>query len=925
MNPEEKARQHIDATLTQCGWTVQDYKALDLSASRGVALREVPLKSGRCDYLLLVDRKPCGIVEAKPEGTTLSGVADQSAYYGDNLPDIFQTVGRLPFLYESTGVETYFRDERDPHPRSRRVFAFHRPETLRSWMKDEHTLRFRLAKLGFAHPLVTTGMRDCQIEAITQLEQSFAHAHPRALIQMATGAGKTFTACAFIYRLIKFAGARRVLFLVDRANLGRQATSEFHQFVTPDTRRKFTELYNVQHLQSNAVDDVSRVTICTIQRLYSMLRGEELDEEIEEHSTYEIGAADKRPKEVAYNPKIPIEAFDFIVTDECHRSIYNLWRQVLEYFDSFLVGLTATPSMQTIGFFNSNLVTEYNHERAVADGVNVGYEVYRIKTDVTERGGKVEKGFYVDKRSKETRKRRWEQLDNDLEYLPQQLDRSVVVPSQIRTVLQAFKDALETELFPGRDMVPKTLIFAKDDSHAEDIVHIVREVFGRGNDFAKKITYQAKNAETGKAAKGEELIQQFRTSPQLRIAVTVDMIATGTDIKPLECLLFLRDVRSRVYFEQMKGRGTRVLTPTDLQAVSGADARVKTHFVIVDAVGVCESDKSESRPLERQPTIAFDKLLLGVALGKRDEDTLTTLAGRLARLDRALSPEQRQQLESVSGQSIAALSSTLLRAVDPDAIAEAATGVPGTEPDSVEFAAYETAREELVEAACAPFDKPALREALIKARQQSDQIIDVVTADKVLFRGFDAAAKDRAQSLIGTFKAYIEEHREEIAALQIIYSRPYRQRLTEGMLKELELKLRETDATWHEETLWQAFAVAAPERVQGSTQVNRFADLVPLVRFALEQQPTLEPFAQSVQSRFASWLAQKAASGTHFTAEQRAWLELIRDHIATTLSIEPDDFDYAPFSQQGGLGRAAQLFGSTLTPLLEELNEVLAA
>jgi type I restriction enzyme R subunit len=519
MNPEEKARQQIDATLTQCGWTVQDYKALDLSASRGVALREVPLKSGRCDYLLLVDRKPCGIVEAKPEGTTLSGVADQSAYYGDNLPDIFQTVGRLPFLYESTGVETYFRDERDPHPRSRRVFAFHRPETLRLWMKDEHTLRFRLAQMGFKHPLVTVGMRDCQIEAVTQLEQSFAHAHPRALIQMATGAGKTFTACAFIYRLIKFAGARRVLFLVDRANLGRQATSEFHQFVTPDTGRKFTELYNVQHLQSNAVDDVSRVTICTIQRLYSMLRGEELDEEIEEHSTWEISAADKRPKEVAYNPQIPVEAFDFIVTDECHRSIYNLWRQVLEYFDSFLVGLTATPSMQTIGFFNSNLVTEYNHERAVADGVNVGYEVYRIKTDVTERGGKVEKGFYVDKRSKETRKRRWEQLDNDLEYLPQQLDRSVVVPSQIRTVLEAFKDALESKLFPGRDMVPKTLIFAKDDSHAEDIVHIVREVFGRGNDFAKKITYQAKerrNRQSRQRRRTDSTVSHFAATAHRR-------------------------------------------------------------------------------------------------------------------------------------------------------------------------------------------------------------------------------------------------------------------------------------------------------------------------------------------------------------------------------------------------------------------------
>ena len=361
--------------------------------------------------------------------------------------------------------------------------------------------------------------------------------------------------------------------------------------------RKFTALYNVQHLTSNKLDDVCRVTICTIQRLYSMLRGEELDEDLDEKSGYEIASADDRPKDVAYNPAIPIETFDFIVTDECHRSIYNLWRQVLEYFDAFLIGLTATPSKQTIGFFNQNLVTEYNHERAVADGVNVGYEVYRIKTQVTEQGGKIEKGWYVDRRHKETRRVRWERLDEDLTFTAKELDRSIVVQSQIRTVLQAFKDALFTDLFPGRTLVPKTLIFAKDDSHAEDIVHLVREVFGRGNDFAKKITYKAWNPEAKRYEKSEHLIQEFRTSPQLRIAVTVDMIATGTDIKPLECLLFLRDVRSRVYFEQMKGRGTRVLSPTDLQAVSGADARAKTHFIIVDAVGVCESDKTDSRPL----------------------------------------------------------------------------------------------------------------------------------------------------------------------------------------------------------------------------------------------------------------------------------------------------------------------------------------
>jgi len=925
LTPEQLAREKIDAQLSAAGWVIQRYKDFDPSLGRGIALIEVPVNIGSADYLLLVDKQPVGVIEAKKEGTTLSGVADQSGHYGDQLPDFLAQKGPLPFLYESTGVETFFRDRRDPEPRSRRVFTFHRPETLAEWIAQPDTLRKRLAQMPFAQPLAHTGMRDCQFEGITNLEKSFAADRPRALIQMATGAGKTFTACAFTYRLIKHAGAKRVLFLVDRANLGRQAKGEFDQFVTPDTGRKFTELYNVQHLTSNQLDSVSKVTICTIQRLYSMLRGEELDEDLDEISTFELSAADNRPKDVVYNPAIPIEAFDFIVTDECHRSIYNLWRQVLEYFDAFLIGLTATPSKQTIGFFNQNLVMEYNHERAVADGVNVGYDVYRIQTAVTTGGGKVEKGFYVDRRSKETRARRWEQLDEDLVYAANHLDRSVVVPSQIRTVLQAYQEALFTELFPGRALVPKTLIFAKDDSHAEDIVHLVREVFGKGNDFAKKITYKTYNTETQRYEKSETLIQEFRTSPSLRIAVTVDMIATGTDIKPLECLLFLRDVRSRVYFEQMKGRGTRVLTPTDLQAVSGADAHAKTHFLIVDAVGVCESDKTDSRPLDKQPTVKLDKLLLGVALGKRDEDTVTTLAGRLARLDREVAPEEALAIKTVAGKSLSELAAALLKAIDPDAIAERATGKPGASPAEVAPELFTATKKALIHEACAPFEKLPVRDALLHAKQDAEQTIDTVTLDSVTRQGFDAKAKDAAAALTKSFREYVEQHRAEIAALQILYSRPYKQRLTEPMLKELEKKLRDTNANWNEETLWRAFASSSPDRVKGRSAINRFADLVPLVRFALEQQPVLEPFSESVHGHFEKWLAEKAEAGVAFNADQRAWLELIRDHVSTSLSLDQDDFEYAPFSQQGGLGKAHQLFGTELPKIVEELNEVLAA
>jgi type I restriction enzyme R subunit len=931
MTPEAQAREKIDAQLIACGWVVQDYKAVDFTAGHGIALREVPLKTGPCDYLLLVNRQAVGVIEAKKEGTTLSVVADQSARYATSVPDFLAAglTGELPFLYESTGVETYFRDERDPEPRSRLVFSFHRPETLAGWVAEPDTLRGRLAALPTAHPLATTGMRDCQIEAITGLEESFAENRPRALIHMATGAGKTYTACAFTYRLIKYAGARRVLFLVDRANLGEQARDEFARFRTPDTGRLFTELYNVQHLTSPHIDDVCRVTICTIQRLYSILRGEDLAEGADDLSGAELATAlgTTRTREVAYNPVVPIEKFDFIVTDECHRSIYNLWRQVLEYFDGFLIGLTATPAPQTIAYFHQNRVAEYNHERAVADGVNVGYDVYRIKTRVTEQGGKVEKGFLIDHRSKASRAQRSAVLADDLDYTPVDLDRSVVVPDQIRTILRTYHDAVFTELFPGRTLVPKTLIFAKDDSHAEDIVHLCREVFGRGNDFCKKITYQAKHPVTGKPAKSKELIKEFCLSPTLRIAVTVDMIATGTDIKPLEVLIFLRDVRSRVYFEQMKGRGTRVLTPTDLQSVSGADARAKTHFVIVDAVGVCESDKTESRPLDRQPTVPLKTLLQRVLFpGGRDEDTLTTLAARLARLDRELDQSQRQQIADASGgHTPATLAGALLRACDPDAIAEKATGKLGAEPQEVASEKLEAARQQLIADACAPFDKVALRNMLDSLKQETEQTLDIYTPDEVLSAGFDTAAKAKAAGLVQAFRDYIANKHAEIAALQILYSRPYRQRLTEPMLKELEKNLRDNHAAWTEDRLWDAFAVTAPAKVKGRSQLGRFADLVSLVRFALEQQPVLEPFADSVQGRFDSWLAQKTKTGVAFTTDQRAWLELIRDHIATSLSIEPDDFDLAPFSQRGGLGKAHQLFGEQLPKLLDELNEVLAA
>ena len=931
MTPEEQARVNIDRRLARSGWSVQNHASINLYANTGVAVREFPLKTGHgtADYLLYVDQKAVGVVEAKAEGSTLTGVEPQSGKYSTGLPDSLPAPRRpLPFLYESTGVETQFTNGLDPEPRSRLVFSFHTPELLAEWLDPGmtpglvegvsreasqdyvplYTLRRRLKAMP---PLEATGLWPMQARAIRNLEASLADGRERALIQMATGSGKTFMACNQVYRLIKHAGARRMLFLVDRANLGRQTLREFQGFAIPGDGRKFTELYNVQLLQSRHIDPVSKVCIATIQRVYSMLQGKELEPELEEVSGFDLADVQREPTPVEYNPDIPIETFDFIITDEAHRSIYNLWRQVLEYFDSFLIGLTATPSNQTFGFFRQNLVMEYSHEQAVADGVgvNVDFDIYRIRTEITEQGSTVEAGVHVDRRNRLTRKKRWEQLNEDLIYAPNQLDRDVVAEDQIRTIIQTYRDKPFTEIFPSRRDVPKTIIFAKDDSHAEDIVRIAREEFGKGNDFCQKITYKT----TGVSP--ETLLASFRNSYNPRIAVTVDMIATGTDIKPVEVVFFMRNVRSRSFFEQMKGRGVRVVSPTDFNAVT-PDAVNKDRFVIVDAVGVTESELSDSYSLERQPTVSFDRLMDLVGMGSRDPDVLSSLASRLARLDRHLTPQDRQAIESTAGGlPLHDLVSHLVTATGPDAALEGAQESTGL--DAPPESAIAEAQQQLLENAAKPFaSNPDLRQLLVNIRRSYEQTIDTTSADHVIEAGF---SDDQAETLVQSFQEFIEENRDEITALQVLYQRPYRQRISYTEIKALADAMQLPPRSWTTGRLWQAYRQLDQTKVRGSGQ-RVLADVVSLVRFVIGDAGELMPFAESVDERFKGWLAMQETVGRSFTVEQRQWLESIKDHIAGSVSIDLDAFQYTPFNQRGGLARVYAVFGDELQPLLEELN-----
>ena len=789
--------------LEAAGWNIQNHAEHNTDIVLGVAVREYPLKANqRADYLLFVSGTAVGVIEAKPEGITLSGALQQAERYRASLPDNLRRLPRFPFSYASTGVETYFRDIRDPDSCSRKVFTFHTPDSLLDQGNELMTLR---EKLKNNLPTLEEGsLRDCQFKAITNLEESLKEARLRALIQMATGSGKTHAAVSAAYRLIRFASVKRVLFLVDRSNLGRQTLQEFQAYTVPDDGRKFTELYNVQHLSSNVIDPTSAVCITTLQRLYSMLKGEsDYEIEAEEASPFEQETEDASSQTVTYNPDIPIDTFDVIIVDECHRSIYGRWRQVLEYFDAFIIGLTATPYRQTLGFFDHNLVSEYRHEQAVEDNVNVGYYVYKIETEITQSGSNLEAGSYVAKRDRRNRRLNWEELDTNVEYTETQLDRDVVAEDQIRTVIQTFKDRLFIELFPSRRIVPKTLIFAKDDSHAEDIVHIVREIFAKGDDFCQKITYQSDRP--------EELIRRFRTDPIFRIAVSVDMISTGTDIKPLECLVFMRAVRSSGYFEQMKGRGVRVISPDDLQSVTG-DATAKTHFFIVDAVGVCESLRTDSQPLPDNP--------------------------------------------------------------------------PSTDSNGV-------------------------------SERNTDQLIDDISEDHLLDTGFSNQSLTQATTVIHAFKQFINQNIDELVALQILCRHPEAQdTLSENNLKALEEALTNSSNGLTYESLWFAYKRGSPDRVRGNAEQR--TDIISVVRFAMGYNLFLEPFRAIVNRNFEEWLY-----GKDFNAEQHEWLEMIRNHIATSLDIQMDDFEYAPFAEHGNGVRAYQLFGDNLDNILNDLTEKL--
>ena len=919
LNPEERARVLIDEQLKNSGWSVQDRREIDLVNHVGVAVRETILSqgAGRVDYLLYLNRRIVGVIEAKPSGVTLTEVIWQSRGYSRGLTNEQKLVAtlvrdELPFIYEASGTETYFTNLFDPEPRARKLFNFQKPETLARIIREAESHESATWR-GRVHNLPTTDgydLRPASRRAIEAVENSLkSNKYSRSLVQMATGAGKTRMAVTESYRLLKFGGFSRILFLVDRNNLGDQTLREFRDFTTPDDGRKFTELYNVDKLTSSGMVGSSAVVISTIQRVFSVLKGLSVSDQDDPNLD---GYVPEEPVTVQYNPDLPPESFDLVIVDECHRSIYGLWRGVIEYFDAHVVGLTATPTKQTLGFFQQNLVSEYTFPQSVADKVNVDFEVYRIRTKITEEGGLIDAGTVVPVMDKRTREQRLLELDDDVPYSPNELNRSVVSKSQIRTVLETYRDRLYTEIFPGRRVVPKTLIFAMDDNHAEEIVTQVKEVFGKGDDFAAKITYNSRDP--------KKLLQDFRNSPTLRIAVTVDMIATGTDVKPIECVFFMRDVRSGTYFEQMKGRGARSMDDASFTALT-PDATHKERFVIVDAVGVTEHDFVDAAPLERSKSVSLKTLLEKAATFTITADETASLASRLARLSRELTPDENAELTALAGKPLQEITQQLVKIADPDTLAEVVENAPINNEGKKDA---NKAMSELIEKLILPIaSNPQLRQRILEIRASHDLIFDEGNKDELLdARGVIDTSK--AKSLVESWMKYIEDNKDEITAIQLLYSKPKNVSITFKEIKELAERIRRPHPTWTVDVIWNAYKALEPTKVRKSA-VHTTTDLVSLVRFTLRQMEELVPYAELVEERYATWLLQQENLGVKFTDSQRWWLDRIKDAIAQSAHFEIEDLEMSPFTDRGGSSGVHLEFGDSLVNLIESMNMELAS
>lgn len=871
MTPEEKARIKIDQWFADAGWKVinrDDYEP----TCTAVAIREGLLKGNlEADYFLFINGKAVGVLEAKREETDAfaSKVCEQAALYAKSVPNIYQTYQNpLPFIFTSNGKELYFCDFREKNSNFKQIMSIPTPRELVKELGIEDTF-------AGLPTLKKKGLRDCQYEAVTELEKSFRTGQKRALMVLATGAGKTYTACLAAYRMLSYTPMRRVLFLVDRNNLGKQAENEFGTFRLTENGDAFNTIFTVNRLRSSSIPSDSNVVISTIQRLFSFLKGEDIEDSDDDD--------DNKPTEevtLPPNPNLPHDYFDMIIIDECHRSIYGNWRKVLEYFDTArLVGLTATPIPETMAFFNNNRIVNYTLEKSILDGVNVDCRIYRIKTQVTENGGAILEGERLKEETRYTGEVKTVSSKEARTYTNKELNRSIINPAQIKLILSTYKDVVYKELFndpqrePNMDYLPKTLIFALNEAHATNIVQIAKEVFGRDDDrFVQKITYSAGDS--------NELIRQFRNDKDFRIAVTCTLVATGTDVKPLEVVMFMRDVESEPLYIQMKGRGVRTIGDEQLRNVT-PNAFSKDCFYLVDAVGVTEHEKTTPTATDEPTTktITLKELLERISHGYIPDEYLKRLAATLARIYNKADNSQREEYARLAHEDMKVLSARIYDALEK-----------GILPPFVDTNEPNLERKGLVSPLANHAD--ARKYLLILAAGFVNTLMP--GEDTLISKGFSV---EEAKSTTEAFETFCKEHADEIEALRIIYNNEG-EAITYSMLKDLENKLKLANNHFTSKQLWNSYAIVNPKTVRRSTtkeESDALTNIIQLVRFAFHQIERLESVVTTAKQYFNLWMGQ---TQREITDKQREVISRIVDYIAsngacTVRDIREDDATHA--------------------------------
>lgn len=878
MTPENKARKQIDKLFEEAGWQVvsRDDYAPNISA---VAIEEGLLKHNkRADYFLFLNGKAVGVLEAKREDLKedLSCACDQAELYAKGVPLKYQAYQRpLPIIYLSNGKQVLFKDFRDPDSKLIELNRIHTPKEIVKLLgiKDEYA----------ALPMLTErekkALRACQYEAITKLEKSFKSGHKRALMVLATGAGKTYTACMAAYRMLSYTPMKRILFLVDRNNLGKQAEGEFGTFRLTENGDPFNTIYAVNRLRSAKIPSDSNVVICTIQRLFALLKGDEIKDD-EDEDDEDFGSDTNNVIPLPTNLTLPPDYFDMIIIDECHRSIYGNWRKVLEYFNTAkMIGLTATPVPETLAFFNNNRIVNYTLEKSIIDGVNVDHRVYRIKTQATEDGGAIRIGDSFKQITRYTGTTKDIKNNEEATYTKEELNRSIVNPSQIKLILETFRDAVYTEMFvdPQReanmDYLPKTLIYALNDAHASNIVKIAKEVFNRNDDrFVQKITYSAGDS--------NELIRQFRNDKDFRIAVTVTLVATGTDIKPLEVVMFMRDVASETLYVQMKGRGVRTIGDEQLRNVT-PNAFSKDLFYLVDAVGVTEHEHSIIGPYEGpgEPILTLKELFERITHGNVCDEYLRILAGRLSRIHKKSSDMERQEFIKIANIDMNNIAAGIYEALELNLL-----------PEYVDIEEPNIERKTLVNHL---INNPQARHYLLVLNAGFVKILQP-GEDTLISKGFSI---EEAQETTQAFEKYIEEHKDEIEALRIIYNNEG-EPLTYATLKELENKLKTENNKFNPHLLWNTYSIIKPDAVKKFSTLEEkqaITNIIQLVRFAYHQINTLETLSSSAIQYFNLWCGQIHRNITEQQANliKQVVAYIVSNGTCTINDIKDWDISYA--------------------------------